>query len=65
MINFKQFSVAARVSYLENDAFDVSYTSPLSREVYRVEVGGEDVIADVRGTMQDEDEFYEEEEDLE
>ena len=55
MINFKQFSAAARVSFLENDTFEVTYTSPLTREVYRVEISGEDVIADLRGAMQDDD----------
>jgi len=53
MVSFKQFSATARVGYLEGDVFEVRFASPISREVYSAEVSGEDVIADLRGSFQD------------
>ncbi|MBI4770347.1 MAG: hypothetical protein HY784_08070 [Chloroflexi bacterium] len=53
MVNFKQFSAAARINYREDDIFEVRYASSLTHEVYTARVAGEDVIADLRGAFQD------------
>ena len=55
MVTFKQFSSAARVAYLEDDRFEVRFASPLTHQAYSAEVSGEDVIADLRGSFQDDD----------
>ena len=52
MVTFKQFSSAARVTYLDGDLFEVRFTSPLTLESYSAAVSGEDVIADLRGSFQ-------------
>ena len=55
MVTFKQFSSAARVAYLEEDLFEIRFSSPLTQESYSAEVSGEDVIADLRGSFQDDE----------